>query len=189
MGISEIVNIVIALATCIAAACAFLAARAAGEQVKLQRPRPVITIEGNWSLESTLDDEPHGFLLQNVGSSPAFDIKVSDIVGPLLYKGHRERLTTDPVPLLAEGKKPLEAIHRRYMPGSAIGDGAALKFVQNASETLPPQDGQKLSFFVEYSALDGTRFKTECLICFSLGLPNPRAQIVPCSSWLGEGSR
>jgi hypothetical protein len=112
---------------------------------------------------------------------------VSDIEGPFLRQvQHRERLTTNPIFLLAERKELLEATHYRHMPGNVLDHQAAFKFVQTVSQTFSPQDEHKLKFFVEYSALDGRRFKTECLICFNLGFPNSRAQIVPGSSWLGK---
>jgi hypothetical protein len=188
MGTGEIVyNSVIAAATCAAAVAAWRAARAASSQVELQRPRPVVIVEGNWNVENALNVEPRGFLLRNVGSSPAFDVEVSGIEGPFLQQvQYRERLTTDRIFVLTEGKGPLEAAHHRHVPGDVLDHQAALKFVQNASQTFPPQGDHKMEFFVGYSALDGRRFRTECLICFNLGFPNSRAEVVPASSWLGK---
>jgi hypothetical protein len=191
--VTEIINSVIAFATCGAAYAAYRAAKATEAQARLLLPRPVITVQANWGLENASGAGPDGFLLQNIGSSPAFDVRVSDIEGPFLQQvQYRERLATNRIFVLAE-KKELEAIHHRQTPGNVLDHQAAVKFVQNASLAFSPKDGHgnsldhKLKFFVEYSALDGARrFQTECLICFSLGFPNPRALIVPASSWLGK---
>src|SRR5208282_6036184 len=129
----------------------------------------------------------------NIGSSPAFDVRVSDIEGPFLQQvQYRERLTTDLVCRLLLEKKTLVATHHRRVPGNDLDHQAAFTFLRNAGQALPPTDGHgnpldnRLRFFLEYSALDGAReFRTECLIHFNLGFPNPRAQIVPASSWLG----
>ncbi|MGO9239608.1 MAG: hypothetical protein ACLQBJ_02270 [Bryobacteraceae bacterium] len=188
-----IIESVIALATCAAAIAAWQAAKAAKAQVKLLLPRPVVTVQGNWSLEAASGVGPDGFLLQNLGSSPAFDVRVSDIEGPLLQQvQYRERLTTDRIFVLAD-KKELEATHHRQTPGNVLDHQAVVQFVQNAGQAFSPKDGcgntleHKLKFFVDYSASDGGRgFQTECLICFSLGFPNPRARIAPASGWLGK---
>jgi hypothetical protein len=139
---------------------------------------------------------PDGFVLKNVGSSPAFDIEVSDIEGPVLKQAlHPERLTTDHI-LVLEEKKGQEAIHHRHMPGNVIDHQAVTAFVQTASQTFSPKDksgnpslDHKLNFFVEYSALDGRRFTTECVMSFNLGIDNLSARIVPESSWLGTETR
>ncbi len=197
---------IIALATCVAAFsacagawCAYKAAvaakrqgDAAWEQVSLQRPRPVVIVKGCWSLENPTD-EPSGFLLQNVGSSPAFDVEVSDIEGPLLKQvQYRERLTTNRIFVLTEGKEPLEATHHRHMPGNVIDHQAVSAFVQNASRTFSRTDeggnpslDHKLKFFVKYSALDSRPFMVKCSICFNLGINSLHAKIEPDSSWLG----
>jgi hypothetical protein len=148
----------------------------------------VVTVEGSWSLASDGPDSPDRFVLKNVGSSPAFDIEVSDIEGPLLKQvQYRESLTTDHIFVLAEGEE-LRATHHRRTPGGTIDDQAAFKFVQNASQAFSPKDesgnpclDHKLKFFVKYSALDGRPFKVECLIWFNLGIDNLWAQIVPAS--------
>jgi hypothetical protein len=191
--VTEIINTVIAFATCVAAYAAYRAAKATEAQAKLLLPRPVVTVQGNWDLENASGAGPGGFLLQNVGASPAFDVRISDIEGPFLQQvRYPERLTTDDIRFLAE-KKELEVTHHRQTPGNILDHQAAAKFVQNAGQAFSPKDDRgnsldhKLKFFVEYSALDGARrFQTECLICFSLGFPNPRALIVPASSWLGK---
>jgi len=195
MTAQQTIELVTALGTCVTVVVSCWAAKAAWAQVKLQRPRPVVTVEGNWSLNNSTSG-PDGFMLKNVGSSPAFDIEVSDIEGPLLKQvQHRERLVTDHI-LVLEEKNGLEATHHRRMPGNVIDHQAVTTFVQNAGQTFLPKDKSgnpsldyKLNFFVEYSALDGRRFKTECLMSFNLGIDNLRARIVPESSWLGTETR
>jgi hypothetical protein len=131
-------------------------------------------------------------VLRNVGSSPAFDIEVSDIEGPVLKQTQqREHLTTDHIPVLEEEKEQ-QAIHHRHMPGNVIDGQAVATFVQNASQTFSfKEDGGNhsldydLNFFVAYSTLEGRRIKTKCLIRFNLGVNGLRAQILPVSSWLG----
>ena len=198
MPLAQIIDSVIALATCAAAWCSYKAAkaaeiqgRAAWEQVGLQRPRPVVTVEGSWSLENSTGGS-NGFVLKNIGSSPAFDIEVSEIEGPLLKKPqeYRERLTTDHISVLEE-KKDQEAIHHRRLPGTVIGQSALPTFLLTAGQTFPIKDNDgnptlehKLEFFLKYSTLDGRRIKADCLICFNLGIDSQQAKIVPVSSWV-----
>lgn len=184
-----IINLIIALATCFAAWCAWKAAKTAGEQVRLQRPRPLVIIEGAWGLE-----DPNGgnFALANIGSSPAFGIEVSEIEGPFLSQvGHEERLVTDRMFVLEEKQRQVASQYRR-VPGNILCDQAAFKFVQNAGRAFSTknEDGNptlvhEAKFFVSYSTLDGRQIKTECAIRFNLGVDNLRAQVVPVSGWLG----
>ncbi len=201
MAFGEIIQVasgVGGLAACLATWFAYWTAKAARTQadaswelVRLQRPRPVVTVEGDWNFENS-SGGPDGFGLKNVGSSPAFHIEVSDIEGPVLRQAqHRETLTTESI-LLLEEKEMQVAIHHRCMPGNVIDDQAAFKFVQNASRAFSPRDedgnptlDHELNFFVAYSTLDGRRIRTECLIRFNLGADRRRARIVPVSGWLG----
>jgi hypothetical protein len=192
-GIALAVSIITAVFAYRATKAAETQGKAAWEQVELQRPRPVITVEGIWNLEKTTG-EPDGFVLRNLGSSPAFDIQISNIEGPLLPSvKYQELLTTERIYAIAEKSDPVRANHYRHAAVNVLSNQAALKFFQNAGQTFPLQDddgnvlNHKLNFFVEYSALDGKRrFRTECLICFNLGFPDPRAQIIPASDWLGK---
>lgn len=185
-----VINFVIALATCVAAWGAWKAAKSADEQVKLQRPRPVVIVEGNWGLE---DPNGENFVLANIGSSPAFDIEVSDIEGPLLRQAESaERLVTDRTFVIEEKQKQVAPQCRRA-PGNILRDQAAFKFIQNAARAFSPKDENgnptlehKLIFDVAYSTLDGRRIKTACAIRFNLAIDNLRAQVVPSASWLGE---
>jgi hypothetical protein len=198
MSLDQEINLVIALATCAAAIASWVAARsarraskAAEEQTMLQRPRPVVIVAGSWSLENSLDD-PDGFMIKNIGSSPAFDIEISNVEGPLLKQvQHRESLTTDHTFFLETGAKRI-AVHHRLMPGNVIDHDAVAKFVQNAGQAFPligamgaPTLEHLLKFRVEYSTLDGRQIRTECLLRFDLGANRLRADIIPVSSWLG----
>ena len=183
------INVVIALATCLAAWSAWKAARAAQQQVKLQRPRPVIIVEGNWGLE---DSSGENFVLRNIGSSPAFDIELSPIEGPVLKQvRYAERLVTDRMSVLAE-KQGQVASQCRCAPGNTLRDQAAFNFVQAAGPAFSQTDEEgnptlvhEIKFFVSYSTLDGRQIRTECAIHFNLGVGNLRAQVVPASGWLG----
>ena len=188
----QIIDAIIAFATFIPALSAASGAFAAWKQVKLQRPRPVAVVEGRWSLDNAIGG-PSGFRLQNVGSSPAFDIQISEIEGPILKQvQYRERLTTDHIFVLPERIEPLEVTHHRHASINVINHQAAATFIQNAGPAFSPEDyddnqnlTHDLNFFVEYSALDGRRFRTKCLMRFSLGIDTLSATIVPSSSWLG----
>lgn len=196
MTTDEIINSVIAggtLATAIFAWLTAMAARAQGraawEQVNLQRPRPVIVVEGSWNLEEK-GDGPDAFLLRNIGSSPAFDIELADIDGPLVPScGYRERLVTDRIFVIAE-KSETRGAHHRLIPATQIDHRAALDFIKTAAQSFPVTDDDPnlrrpaLDFALCYSTLDGRRFSVPCQMRFWLGL-NARAEIVPVSSWLG----
>ena len=199
MTTDQIINSAIAFATFAAALAAWRAARAAKtqgdaawEQVKLQRPRPVIIVEASWNLEKD-SDAPDNILVRNVGSSPAFDVDISEIEGPLLQaQGYRERLVTDRIFVLAE-QAEIRAAHHRIVPGTPISHVAALGFVKTAAGSPAAMDNggdphrPSLEFSLGYSALDGRRFKVPCRIQFWLGL-KARAEIVPVAGWLGGDS-
>jgi hypothetical protein len=192
MTTDQIINSAIALATFAAAVAAWLAARAAKtqgnaawEQVKLQRPRPVIVVEGNWNLEKESGD-PDGFLVRNLGSSPAFDVDISEIEGPLVRAfGYHEHLVTQRIFVVAE-QVEIRAVHHRIVPAAQIDHRAALDFVKTASQSFALIDGDvsllnsELEFSIGYSALDGRRFEVPCRIRFWLGV-NARAEIAPVS--------
>ncbi len=189
----DIIQLVIAAATCAAAVSAWLAAKAARAQVKLQEPRPVIVIEGKWPLENN-NVEQDGFLVRNLGSSPAFDISISDIEGPLLPSEppYRERLITEQIPVIAD-KGEAHAIHHRCLPNSQIDQQAVLGFVKTAGPRFPIEGAggnrcleHDLHFSVTYSRVNGTQIKTKCVIRFNLGVNVLVAHVAPVSSWLGE---
>lgn len=192
MSPGQIIDTVIAFATSIAAFSAASGAFAAWKQVKLQRPRPVVIVEGRWSLDYAIGG-PNGFRLQNVGSSSAFDIQISEIEGPVLKPvQYKERLTTDHIFVLPERTEPLEVTHHRHASVNVINHQAAATFIQNAGPAFSAEDDDgnpnlthDLNFFVEYSALDGRRFKTKCLMRFNLGIETLNATIMPSYSWLG----
>lgn len=190
------INLAIALATCAAAWASVKAARAAKrqgdaawEQVKLLRPKPVLVVEGAWDIE---DDavEPDGFLIRNLGSSPAFDITISDIEGPFLPSvGYSERLVTERVFALdADGE--VHAVHQRITPGGPLSVKAASAFVKNSAGALWGGVGNftepVLTFALSYSTQDGGQFTTPCVIRFSLGQP-PKARIAAATTWLPQG--
>jgi hypothetical protein len=195
----QLINSAIALGTLAAALAAWRAAReakvqgkAAWEQVKLQRPRPVIIVEASWNLEKEGDD-PDSILIRNVGSSPAFDVDISEIEGPLLQaQGYRERFVTDRIFVIGE-KAEIRAVHHRCIPATQIDHRAASGFVMSSGQSFAPIDKDVdllkpvLEFSIGYSALDGRRFSVPCRIQFWLGF-NARADIVPVSGWLGGDS-
>lgn len=197
MTTDQIINSVIATATSVAAVFAWLTARAAKtqgkaslEQIDLLRPRPVVVLEGRWDLEGELD-APDALLARNVGSSPAFDIEITEIEGPVIRShDYRERLITDRIFVIGE-KAKTPAIHHRLLPGTQIDLHAAASFMKGASmafgATMDDPDSLRptLNFTVNYTALDGRRFATHCRVRFWLGL-KAYAEIVPVTSWLGE---
>jgi hypothetical protein len=199
MTTDQIINSVIAAATSGAAVFALLTARAAKTQGKaalvqidLLRPRPVVVIEGGWNLEAEIE-APDAFLVRNIGSSPAFDIQITEIKGPIRQPyGYREHLATDRIFVIAEKSDAL-AEHHRLAPGSQIDQRAAATFIKAASTSFdasmdePDSLRPVLEFKVSYKALDGRQFETPCRILFWLGL-NARADIAPVSSWLGQKS-
>lgn len=168
-----VINLIIAVATCVAAGCAWKTAKSAGEQVKLQRPRPVVIIEGSWGPE---DPSGENFVLANIGSSPAFDIDLSDIEGPFLKEvQYSERLITHRIFVLEEKHRQVACQYRRTPSGNILRDQAAFKFVQNAARAFSPKDEDdnptlehKLNFDVAYSTLDGRRIRTKCAIHLTL---------------------
>ena len=197
MTIDQIINTAIAAATSAAAVFAWLTARAAKiqgkaalEQIELLRPRPVVVIEGRWNLEAETDASDV-FLLQNVGSSAAFDIQITEIEGPVIRShGYRETLVTDRIFVIAE-KSEVRTVHHRLMPGNQIDERAAAAFMNSAGLSFgatnddPDSLRPVLEFKVSYAALDGRRFVTPCRVHFWLGL-KACAEIVPVTSWLGE---
>jgi len=193
---SEIINLGIALATCVAAWAAVVTAKAAKrqgeaalEQVKLLRPRPVLVVEGTWNLESNADG-PDAFLIRNVGSSPAFDVDISEIEGPFVPSArYSECLITERAFVVGEGCE-VRAVQHRCAPGNQFDRDAASTFLRVAGQSFAPtdEDGSPLrpalKFILAYSALDSRRFTTPCTIHFHLGL-GAFARIAPDASWLG----
>jgi hypothetical protein len=193
---AEQINLAIALFT-FAAACAAwwsaIAAKrqgdAAWEQVKLQRPRPVLVVEGSWNLETDADGQ-NGIVIRNVGSSPAFDIDISEIEGPLIPSvRYSERLIPERVFVIGEGCEVIAAQHR-CTPGNQFDRDAAFAFMKIAGPSFAPTDEagnplrHTLKFLLTYSTLDGGRFTTTCIVRFHLGL-GAFARIMPDASWLG----
>ncbi|HUO00390.1 MAG TPA: hypothetical protein VMU69_29690 [Bradyrhizobium sp.] len=150
----------------------------------------MIVLEGQWNLEAKTD-VPDAFLVHNVGSSPAFDIEITEIEGPEVRPhGYRERLVTDPISVVAE-KSEVRAAHHRLLPGNQIDNRAVAAFMNSAGTSFgatnedPDSLRPSLEFQVSYAALDGRRFVTRCRVRFWLGL-KANAEIVPAASWLGE---
>src|ERR1035441_8042062 len=141
----------------------------AWEQVKLLRPRPVLVVEGNWSLESD-SDGPDGFVIQNVGSSPAFDIHISGIEGSFIPSVRcSERLITERILVIGDGSE-VRAVQHRCMPGNQFDADATFAFLKVAGQSLPltGEAGSPLrhmlKFIRAYSTTDGRRFTTPCTI-------------------------
>jgi hypothetical protein len=196
---AEQINLVIALFTFAAACAAWLSAisakkqgDAAWEQVKLQRPRPVLVVEGHWNLESDADGQ-NGFVIRNVGSSPAFDINISEIEGPFIPSvGYSERLITERIFVIGEGCDVRPAQHR-CTPGNQFDRDAAVTFLKVAGQSfMSTVDAgnslrHTLKFSLTYSTLESRQFTTPCTIRFHLGL-GAFAEIIPAASWLGANS-
>src|SRR5579875_586544 len=203
MKLAEWVNLMVAVATGTAAWFAYLAAKAARKQaeaawaqVDLQRPRPIVTIRGEWSVAKLDERGPRGFLLVNLGTSPAFDVDISEISGPVLRTAnYAERLVTDRT--FAVGADPIYVTHYQCMPGTTLTEHAVARFLLSAAEqgfSIHSGDGNavlehELNFAVSYSAADGRRFRTDCRIRFNLGLNVLRAWVEPVSTWLGTRSK
>ncbi|MGB8887009.1 MAG: hypothetical protein WCC87_09825 [Candidatus Korobacteraceae bacterium] len=205
MLVEQTINLVIALATCVAAIAACFAARsaskaakaaesqrrAAWEQVKLQRPRPVVIVEGDWKLEGSDENKSDCLRIQNIGLSPAFDVDVAEIEG-LQTAEYTELLTTERIFLLPAKSNPVYATHHRRVPGIPITDKSMLGFVRTVGESFPRTDADgnpcldhRLNLEVTYKTLDERRYTTACQIRFNLGVNSLRAHVVPVSSWLG----
>lgn len=164
---AEQINLAIALFT-FAAACAAwwsaIAAKrqddAAWEQVKLQRPRPVLVVVGSWNIETDANGQD-GFVIRNVGSSPAFDIDISEIEGPLIPSvRYSERLITERVFVIGEGAEVVATQHR-CAPGNQFDRDAAFNFMKVAGQSFAPANGggnplrHTLKFSLTYLTLDG----------------------------------
>ena len=206
MLVEQTFNLVIASATCVAAIAACIAAwsaskaakaaesqgRAAWVIVELQRPRPVVIVEGDWKLEGSDENKSDCLRIQNIGSSPAFDVDVTEIEG-LKRAEYTELLTKERIFVLAEKSAPMHATHHRRVPGIPITPKAMLEFVKTVGESFPHKDAagnpsldHRLNFEITYKTLDGRRYTTACQIRFNLVVSSRRAHVIPVSSWLGK---
>ena len=149
----------------------------------------MLVVEGNWSLESDAGG-PDGFVIRNVGSSPAFDSDISEIEGPFLPSvQYPERLITERIFVIGEGGQ-VRAGQHQCTPGNQFDRDTAFTFLKVAGQLPPPIDEagsplrHTLKFILTYSALDDRRFMTPCTIRFHLGL-GAFAKITPDAGWLG----
>lgn len=171
------------------------AAEKAAEQVELQRPRPVITATCQWSFSQTRRDtvpRDKEIELTNIGNSPAFDVKVSQIETP----DKATRLLTEEVAYLSPGVAH-KCAHRVEPARGVVGIlGGAGSFVndlvsafdeQGRSETFDINTPHSVPFTLSYRALDGRIFEQP--YSFVVYFPQLRAWIEPVGSLLRNNLR
>jgi hypothetical protein len=169
------------------------AAKAAADQVELQRPRPIVLAEFFYSFSPNRGNmarvNDRDFKLQNIGDSPAFDVELN----PLEVPG--TRLETDTLPYLLSGA-PVPCIHRLDPPRGISGVmGRAALFVEDAKtffdqqsknqSSKEPEFRYKVEFTVSYRALDGREFKQSCVLV--VDFPSLSAWIESVGSLLETG--
>lgn len=150
------------------------AARAAADQVELQRPRPIVIAAFLRSLSETkVPGASDTYIrLRNIGDSPAFDVLVSPLETPGVVPGldSVSRLETERVLWLAPGIDPVPCVHR-VIPdrGPLSGMRNAAGFVDDAKTFFDMQSRDtssrsgdhryEIKFAVSYRSLDGRRFE------------------------------
>ncbi len=192
-----VAGVITAIATAFAAFAAMRAASAAAQQVKLQKPCPIVVIRFLHSFSdhkggmSQPDDSD--FWLQNIGDSPAFDIEVSPLETPGIVAGLGEpsRLETVIRRCLLSGAAPLAREHRLRPSRGAIRLRTVAAFLDDAMDVFRQQSMAKgsypkarheVSFSVSYSALDRCRREQDYL--FVVDFIRREAWVEPVGSLL-----
>jgi hypothetical protein len=191
--------IVAALYTKRSASEAAKAAKAAADQVELQRPMPIVVATFSHSLSDNkgdTDDDDKEFQLANIGDSPAFDVEVSPLETPgeLPYLGAASRLSTERLSYLLPASIPARCTHRlepdhgaivltiKGMAGTFATDAARLFDERSKAEIRSPDLRYEIQFELSYRALDGRRFRQPYV--FVLYFQVLRAWIEPVGSLL-----
>jgi hypothetical protein len=144
------------------------AAKTAADQMELQRPRPIVVPEFQYSFAVNRGNMASAnypdFHLRNIGDSPAFDVELSTLEVSV------SRLETNRLPYLLTGT-PVPCIHQlRPQRGLSGVMGSGALFVVDAKtffdQQRPPAPGfrHEVPFSVSYRALDGRRFEQPCLL-------------------------
>jgi len=171
-------------------------AKAAADQVELQRPRPIVLATFSYSFkqnQNAADDRFHEFCLENIGGSPAFDVEVSSIEVP----DASNRLITESLSHLAAGsthscKHSLEngqGVLGVLAPAKTFANDLVLFFDREKGGTLTERIDKRhqIHFTLSYRALDRSRFKQQ--YAFIVFFPRLRAWIEPVGSLLENSTR
>jgi hypothetical protein len=149
------------------------AAKAAADQVELQRPRPIVIVffercfsdnKGNTAPNDT------DFHLQNIGDSPAFDVVVSTlrVPGKLPYLGDEpSQLETRNFAFVTPGTQRVICAHQLSPPRGGMSTKGAAGFVDDATRFFneknksahPSEMRHEIPFALSYRALDGRQFR------------------------------
>ena len=173
-----------------AANAAANSAKSAEEQIELQRPLPLIIVQWQWDPNLPKGQvQSKAFALRNIGNSPAFDVRISD----LQFTGSIWILETD----VAHYITPNGIFNCHHKLSGADQSAPALTmidplpyFVRGARGIL--SSGKSLaadspfhatiSFGLSYSAADGRKLNCECALRFNL--VRGTTWVGPMSSWL-----
>ena len=143
------------------------AAKAAADQVELQRPRPILLLTYSRSFKQSPPEEERlrEFHLRNIGDSPAFDAEV----GSLEMPDGSKVLTTDGLSYLSptavhscrhrlEGEQGAIGI---LSPSETFADGLYDYFNKRSSGTLDEsvQKRHEIQFTLSYRAIDKRHFQ------------------------------
>ena len=201
-GIAAFAAVGAALYTKRSASEAAKAAKAAADQVELQRPRPIVVATFSRSVsdnENNADDDDQEFRLANIGDSPAFDVEVSPLETPGELPNLRaaSRLTTKRLSYLLPASTPARCTHElepdrgagtliaekiRGMAGSFTRDAASFFNEQSKRGIRSPDLRYEIPFMLSYLALDGRRFRQPYV--FVVYFYQLRAWIEPAGSLL-----
>jgi len=170
------------------------AAKAAADQVELQRPRPILMVTFSYSLKRNQTDEDRfkKFRLQNIGDSPAFDVKVS----PIELPDGSECLKTEEISHLLGGQ--IHACKHQLQnnrgglailqPAETFASALADYFDRKSGGALDERinKGHRIYFEVSYHALDKRHFSQRyAFIVYFLKL---RVWVEPVQSLLENSS-
>jgi hypothetical protein len=173
------------------------AAKAAADQVELQRPRPVVLLTFSYSFKhnrNTDEERFREFHLENIGNSPAFDVEVSSIEVP----DATDRLTTEQLSHLLVSRTHAckhrldksQGVLGVLQPAETFANALAAYFNQHSEGTLAEriEKRHQIEFTLSYRALDRRRFEQR--YAFLVFFPKQRVWIEPMGSLLessGDG--
>jgi hypothetical protein len=194
--ISGVGTVIAAAAACFAALYtkraageAAKAAKAAADQVELQRPRPIVVATFLRSFspnKGNMAADDKDLRLENIGDSPAFDVEVSNLEVP------GSRLLTETFPYLQPGSSMV--CNHKLEPGRGLSGvmGRAALFVEDAKTYFNEQSMNESSrsanfryeipFSISYRTVDLRQFKQSYV--FVVYFPLLRAWVEPVGSLL-----
>lgn len=166
------------------------AAKAAADQVELQRPRPIVLVTFSYSFKHnrSAEDRFREFLIENIGDSPAFDVEMSSMEVP----DATNRLITEGVSHLSAGSAHT-CKHRLEKSQGVLAVLATAETFANDLVTYFDSHGvgtmteridkrHQIQFGLSYRALDGRHFEQR--YAFVVLFSRQRAWIEPVGSLL-----